>query len=43
MDKVDLHERGVDMDKILQFYRNRGINVVVNSPVTDENIEFYAE
>lgn len=31
------------MDKVMQFYRNRGINVVVNSPVTDENTEFYAE
>lgn len=43
MDKIDIHNRGVDMEKINQFYRNKGINVVVHSPVTDENTETYAE
>jgi hypothetical protein len=43
MDKIDFNQRGVDTEKINQFYRNKGINVVVNSPVTDENIETYAE
>ena len=43
MDKIDISNRGVDMEKMNQFYRNKGINVVVHSPVTDENTETYAE
>jgi len=31
------------MEKISQFYRNKGINVVVNYAVSDENEDTYAE
>lgn len=31
------------MDKITQFYRNKGINVVINYAVSDENEDTYAE
>ena len=43
MDKMDIYQRGVDSDKINSFYRNKGINLVVSSPVTAEVEETYAE
>lgn len=43
MDQMDITQRGINTDKIMQFYRNKGINVVINFGVTDENVDTYAE
>ena len=43
MDQLDIQQRGINLDKISQFYRNKGINVIINYAVSDENEEIYAE
>ena len=42
MDQYDFNTRGVNQDKMQQFYRNKGINQIVNYPITDENVDVYA-
>ena len=43
MDRMDFGQRNVDQDKIMQLYRSKGINQVVNYPITDENMETYCQ
>lgn len=43
MDALDIQQRGINIDKINQFYRNRGINVITNYAVSDEDEDVYAE
>lgn len=38
-----MYERGINQPKIDQFYRNKGINVIVKSPCTAEDEDTYAE
>ena len=42
-DQYDNAQRGIDTGKMMQFYRNNGINVVACVPVTDEDPEDYAD
>jgi len=39
----DTRQRGVNRDKLLQFYRNKGINVVINHPVNDVSFDDYCD
>lgn len=36
MDQLDTMQRGINTEKIHQFYRNKGISAVTNCPVSDE-------
>ena len=43
MDQIDIEQRSFDYHKFDQIYKNKGIDVVINSPVTDEKDEAYTD
>jgi len=43
MDRLDIEYRGVDLNKMTQWYHNQGIDVVIHHIVEDQVTETYAD